>query len=140
MSVDHEIYDEHPEASPDAGLAGEIAAGEMAAEDVAASRGGSRWAVAATDWQNLPPEVVELLAAPVVVTAQELPAPASGSGPEGDEGSDHPAPDEPCAVMRGYGECMPSFIAPAVFTPAGFGTGALAVAGMPRSRRARRRI
>jgi hypothetical protein len=57
MSVDHEIPDEHRPPTP---------------EDVEASRSAARWAVAATDWSDLPPEVVELLAAPVVVHTEEL--------------------------------------------------------------------
>jgi hypothetical protein len=113
MSVDHEINDEHPPA----------------AEDVAASSSGSRWAVAADDWHDLPPELVELLAAPVVVRAEELTGTEDGAGP------DHPSPTEPCAMRGGYGEVMPSFLAPVPF-----GSTALAVAIMPRTRRARRRI
>jgi hypothetical protein len=80
-------------------------------DDIAASRSGSRWAVAPTDWQDLPPEVVELLAEPVVVRTEELTG-------------------EPPPTRRGYGECLPAFLAPA----------SVAVATMPRSRRARRRI
>jgi hypothetical protein len=43
-----------------------------AAEDIEASRSGSRWAVATTGWTDLPPEVVELLAAPIVVSTAEV--------------------------------------------------------------------
>ena|SRR2546430_953016 len=94
---------------------------------VAASRSGARWSVAAGDWQDLPPEVVELLAAPVEVHVDGVP-----EDEDGEPG--YPAPDEPCASVRqGYGECMPAFLAPARVDRE------LTVAG-PWARRARHRI
>lgn len=94
---------------------------------VAASRSRARWSVAAADWQDLPPEVVELLAAPVEVTVVGVP----------EEEPDHPSPDEPSAVRQGYGECMPSFVAPVALPPL---PRHRALAGAGTARRARRRI
>ena len=69
--------------------------------DVAASQGGARWSVADDGWKkvlpDLPDDVIALLADPVVVSAQALTPPA-------------PAPREPA---RGYGDCVPQFLAPA---------------------------
>jgi hypothetical protein len=48
-----------------------FAAVEQAA-DVLASLGGARWSVDSAEWADLPPEVAELLSAPVVVHAWDL--------------------------------------------------------------------
>ena len=67
------------------------------AADVAASRSGSSWSVAELGWKrllpDLPDDVIELLATPVVVSARSLP----GDPEADDEPERYPAPDEPCA-------------------------------------------
>jgi hypothetical protein len=136
MSVEHDFSDEQPPA-------GTGGAADHTAEDVAASRSDSRWSVAAADWQDLPPEVGELLAATVVVRAEGVP------DEERDEGPDHPPPGEPRAVRQRYGECLPRFVAPVPLPrvapdPVGLAPAApatsLPAGGPPRSRRTRRRI
>ncbi len=107
---------------------------EFCEEDVHASRGGSRWYVAADAWQNLPPELRDLLATPVVVTA--LPEDETD---EEDDGPDYPPPTEPCAVRRGYGECVPRFLAPSAPTTSIAPTALATRIVARRSRRTRRR-
>ncbi|HKS98153.1 MAG TPA: hypothetical protein VJT31_01370 [Rugosimonospora sp.] len=98
-----------------------------AEEEVLASRSAARWSVSAGGWPDLPPEVVELLATPVVVTAHEAP----------EDEDRYPPPGEPCAVHAAYGDRTPTFLAPVALPQlATAGAGG----GMPRTRRARRRI
>ena len=72
----------------------------MVEADVVASRGTSRWSVAECGWKkllpDLPDDVIELLADPVLVSAQAWTAPAPAS-----------------PVPNGYGETTPRFLAPA---------------------------
>jgi hypothetical protein len=69
------------------------------------------------DWPELPPEVVELLVAPVVAPAlvapgtPDEPGPVPQSPPVSLAGQQQPVP-----VRRGYGECMPRFLAPAALS------------------------
>ena len=70
----------------------------MVEADVVASRGTSRWSVAECGWKkllpDLPDDVIELLADPVVVSVQALTA------------------TRPQPVPNGYGETTPRFLAP----------------------------
>ena len=71
----------------------------MVEADVVASRGTSRWSVAECGWKkllpDLPDDVIELLADPVVVSVQALTA------------------ARPQSTPNGYGEPTPRFLAPA---------------------------
>lgn len=103
--------------------------------EASASSSGSRWQVAPADWPDLPPEVLDLLATPVAATTLGIP------GADSDEGPDYPPPTESCAVRRGYGECLPSFLAPvAPARPPADGGYAAGESPVPRARRTRRRI
>jgi len=78
-------------------------------EDVERSRSTAQWSVSGGGWKqllpDLPDDVIELLAMPVVVTASSL-APRHASPvaetPRGDAG-----------ISGGPAECMPMFLAPA---------------------------
>jgi hypothetical protein len=73
----------------------------MVEADVIASRGTSRWSVAECGWKkllpDLPDDVIELLADPVLVSAHAWTATAAAR----------------VAVPNGYGEPTPRFLAPA---------------------------
>jgi hypothetical protein len=75
MSTDPGFAGERPPAGPREEVDSDAPATAVDAEDVLASRGASRWSVATASWPGLPPEVVELLAAPVVVTAARVARP-----------------------------------------------------------------
>ncbi len=82
------------------------------AAEVAASRSGASWSVAELGWKrllpDLPDDVIELLATPVVVSARAL-REASGPDEPVEEPERYPAPGEPCAGT----DCTPRFLAPA---------------------------
>jgi len=70
-----------------------------------------RWSVAEVGWKDLlpdlPDEVVELLAAPVV---------ASVNDPDEPDEDRYPSPNEPCA-MQPYGARVARFLAPGERVP-----------------------
>jgi hypothetical protein len=82
------------------------------AAEVAASRSGSSWSVAELGWKkllpDLPDDVIELLATPVVVCARSLGGDPEPADPT-EEPERYPAPDEPCART----DVRPHFLAPA---------------------------
>lgn len=69
-------------------------AGPVAVEDIAASRGEARFTVAAAGWRDLPAELVDLVAPPVLVRASAVDEDEEEDEPLG------PPLDEPCAQAR----------------------------------------